>query len=323
MGQGPPAPKEECDMRLSMMRLGLIGIAAAAFLSAQTANAQTVALVTINQQALFFNQINDGAKQAADKVGAKLVIFNANNVAAAQNSAIEDYIAQKVDGIVLIAIDVNGVKPAVTAAKNAGIPVVAIDARIPDGDNAAFIGVDNKGAGEQIGKYFADYAKSNMGGSAKVGIVGALNSFIQNQRLDGFKAAAQGAGVKFLDTVDGQNIQDVALTAAENLMTANPDMNALYATGEPALVGAISAVTSQQGTGKVKVFGWDLTAQAIKGIDEGWIVAVVQQDPFQEGVAGVETVLKIKKGEKVDPSIDIPVTIVTKDNVDKFRSLFK
>jgi ribose transport system substrate-binding protein len=323
MGQGPPAAKEECDMRLSMMRLGLIGIAAAAFLSAQTANAQTVALVTINQQALFFNQINDGAKQAADKVGAKLVIFNANNVAAAQNSAIEDYVAQKVDGIVLIAIDVNGVKPAVTAAKNAGIPVVAIDARIPDGDNAAFIGVDNKGAGEQIGKYFADYAKSNMGGSAKVGIVGALNSFIQNQRLDGFKAAAQGAGVKFLDTVDGQNIQDVALTAAENLMTANPDMNALYATGEPALVGAISAVTSQQGTGKVKVFGWDLTAQAIKGIDEGWIVAVVQQDPFQEGVAGVETVLKIKKGEKVDPSIDIPVTIVTKDNVDKFRSLFK
>ena len=310
-------------MRLSMTRLGLIGVAAAAFVSAQAANAQTVALVTINQQALFFNQINDGAKQAADKAGAKLVIFNANNVAAAQNSAIEDYIAQKVDGIVLVAIDVNGVKPAVTAAKNAGIPVVAIDARIPDGDNAAFIGVDNKGAGEQIGKYFADYAKSKMGGSAKVGIVGALNSFIQNQRLDGFKAAAGASGAKFLDTVDGQNIQDVALTAAENLMTANPDMNALYATGEPALVGAISAVTSQQATGKVKVFGWGLTAQAIKGIDEGWIVAVVQQDPFQEGVAGVETVLKIKKGEKVNPSIDIPITIVTKDNVDKFRSLFK
>jgi ribose transport system substrate-binding protein len=309
-------------MRSSMMRLGLIGIAAA-IVSAQAANAQTVALVTINQQALFFNQINDGAKQAADKAGAKLVIFNANNVAAAQNSAIEDYVAQKVDGIVLIAIDVNGVKPAVTAAKKAGIPVVAIDARIPDGDNAAFIGVDNKGAGEQIGKYFADYAKTKMGGSAKVGIVGALNSFIQNQRLDGFKAAAGASGAKFLDTVDGQNIQDVALTAAENLMTANPDMNALYATGEPALVGAISAVTSQQATGKVKVFGWDLTAQAIKGIDEGWIVAVVQQDPFQEGVAGVETVLKIKKGEKVDPSIDIPITIVTKENVDKFRSLFK
>jgi ribose transport system substrate-binding protein len=312
-------------MNAMIKRLGVASaMLATAVLAGTAAKATTVALITINQQALFFNQINDGAKQAADKAGANLVIFNANNQATAQNSAVEDYIAQKVDGIVLVAIDVNGVKPAITAAKKAGIPVVAIDARIPDGDNAAFIGVDNKGAGEQIGKYFVDYVKTKMGGSAKVGIVGALNSFIQNQRLDGFKSAAQAAsGVKFLDTVDGQNVQDIALTASENLMTANPDMTALYATGEPALVGAISAVTSQQRTDKVKVFGWDLTAQAIKGIDEGWIVAVVQQDPFQEGVAGVETILKLKKGEKVNPSIDIPVTIVTKENVDKFRSLFK
>ncbi len=74
-------------------------------------------------------------------------------------------------------------------------------------------------------------------------------------------------------------------------------------------------------TDKVKVFGWDLTAQAIKGIDEGWVVAVVQQDPYQEGVAGVESILKLKKGETVPASIDIPVTIVTKENVDKFREL--
>ena len=108
-------------------------------------------------------------------------------------------------------------------------------------------------------------------------------------------------------------MQDVALTAAENLMTANPDMTALYATGEPALIGAVSAVSSQKMTDKVKVFGWDLTAQAMKGIDEGWIVAVVQQDPYQEGDAAVETIIKLKKGEKVPASIDIPVTIVTKD----------
>ena len=206
-------------MKLMINRLGAASaMLFAAALAGTAADATTIALVTINQQVLFFNQVNDGAKQAADKAGAKLVIFNANNQPSAQNSAIEDYIAQKVDGIVLLAIDVNGVKPAITDAKKAGIPVVAIDARIPNGDNAAFIGVDNKGAGGQIGKYFADYVKSKMGGSAKVGIVGALNSFIQNQRLDGFKSAAQTVGgVKFLDTVDGQNILDVALTAPKIL----------------------------------------------------------------------------------------------------------
>ncbi|RWO80529.1 substrate-binding domain-containing protein [Mesorhizobium sp.] len=290
-----------------------------------SAFADTFALVNINQQALFFNQINEGAQKAADAAGAKLVIFNANNVPSAQNDAIENYITQKVDGIILVAIDVNGVKPAMTAAKAAGIPVIAIDAQIPDGDNVAFIGVDNAKAGEDIGKFYADYVKSEMGGTAKIGIVGALNSFIQNQRLDGFKKAVTDSGlaITFLDTVDGQNVQETAMSASENLMTANPDMTTLYATGEPALLGAVSAVTSQGRTGDVKVFGWDLTKQVIQGIDDGWVVAVVQQDPAGEGKAAVEALVKLKKGETVEPIINIPVTIVTKDNVEQYRAMFQ
>lgn len=290
-----------------------------------SAFADTFALVNINQQALFFNQINEGAQKAADAAGAKLVIFNANNVPSAQNDAIENYITQKVDGIILVAIDVNGVKPAITAAKAAGIPVIAIDAQIPDGDNVSFIGVDNAKAGEDIGKFYVDYVTSQMGGTAKIGIVGALNSFIQNQRLDGFKKAVTDSGlaITFLDTVDGQNVQETAMSASENLMTANPDMTTLYATGEPALLGAVSAVTSQGRTGDVKVFGWDLTKQVIQGIDDGWVVAVVQQDPAGEGKAAVEALVKLKKGETVEPIINIPVTIVTKDNVDQYRAMFQ
>ncbi|PDT28012.1 sugar ABC transporter substrate-binding protein [Rhizobium sp. L9] len=307
----------------------LLGCAAAAAMTlsmgVSSAFADTFALVTINQQALFFNQINDGANAAAKAAGADLVIFNANNVPAAQNDAIETYITQKVDGIILVAIDVNGVKPAITAAKNAGIPVIAIDAQIPEGDNIAFVGVDNTTAGAEIGKFFSDYVKSDMGGAAKVGVVGALNSFIQNQRLDGFKAAVGKGGqkVEFLNTVDGQNVQDVALSAAENLMTANPDMTALYATGEPALLGAVSAVASQGRGDSIKVFGWDLTKSAIDGIDQGFVTAVIQQDPAGEGKAAVEALVKVKKGEKIEPIINVPVTIVTKANVDQYREMFK
>ncbi|MER9864531.1 substrate-binding domain-containing protein [Mesorhizobium sp. M0185] len=312
-------------MRLFKLLAGCAAAIAMGSVAMGSALADTFALVNINQQALFFNQINEGAQKAADAAGAKLVIFNANNVPSAQNDAIENYITQKVDGIILVAIDVNGVKPAITAAKAAGIPVIAIDAQIPDGDNISFIGVDNTKAGEDIGKFYADYVKTDMAGKAKIGIVGALNSFIQNQRLDGFKKAVteSGQAVTFLDTVDGQNVQETALSASENLMTANPDMNSLYATGEPALLGAVSAVTSQGRTGDVKVFGWDLTKQAVQGIDDGWVVAVVQQDPAGEGKAAVEALGKIKKGEKIDPIINIPVTIVTKKNVDQYRAMFK
>ncbi len=282
-----------------------------------------IALVTINQQALFFNQVNDGAQKAADAAGAELIIYNANNDPAAQNTAIENYVQQKVNAIIILAIDVNGVKPALQTAKDAGIPVIAVDAVIPDGPQDVQIGVNNKGAGTEIGKFFVDYVTKNAGGKAEVGIVGALNSAIQNLRLDGFtEALKDSAGIKVVATVDGRNIQDNALTAAENLITGNPTMTAVYATGEPALIGAMSAVISQNVKEKIKVFGWDLTAQAIQAIDDGWLVAVVQQDPGTEGKTAVESAMKLIAKQSVDKQINVPITIVTKDNVDKFRSMF-
>lgn len=284
---------------------------------------KTYALVQINQQALFFNQINEGAQKAADASGDKLVIFNANNDASAQNSAIETYIQQKVDGLIVVAIDVNGIMPAVKQASDAGIPVVAIDAVLPEGPQKSQIGVDNSKAGADIGAYYLDYVKKNMGGKAKVGIVGALNSFIQNLRQKGFEDAIKGGGIETVGVVDGQNIQDNALSAAENLITGNPDMTTIYATGEPALLGAIAAVQSQGKQDSIKVFGWDLTAQAIAGIDQGYVVAVVQQDPAGEGKAAVEALAKLTAGQSVEKSISVPITIVTKQNVDPYRAVFK
>ena len=62
-----------------------------------------------------------------------------------------------------------------------------------------------------------------MGGKAKLGIVGALNSFIQNVRQKGFEEVVKAApGVTIAGIVDGRNVQDNAMAAAENLMTANP-----------------------------------------------------------------------------------------------------
>jgi ribose transport system substrate-binding protein len=296
-------------------------------LSAGTALAQdkpTIGLVQINQQALFFTQMNEGAQKAADAAGVNLVIFNANNDPAAQNNAIETYIQQKVAGLVVVAIDTNGIMPAVNAAAEAGIPVVAVDAVLPEGPQKAQVGVDNEGAGKAMGEFFVKYVGEQAGGKAKLGIVGALNSTIQNIRQKGFEDVVKGAsGVEMAGVVDGRNVQDSALAAAESLITANPDLTAIYATGEPALLGAVAAVESQGKQDSVKVFGWDLTAQAIKGIDAGYVVGVVQQDPAGMGAAAVDALVKIGKGEAVDANIPVPITIVTKDNVEPYRAVFK
>ena len=302
----------------------LMSAAAGVSLMATVASADTFALVQINQQALFFNQMNSGAESAATSNGDKLVIFNANNDPAAQNSAIETYIQQGVDGIVIVAIDVNGIMPAVKQATDAGIPVVAVDAVLPDGPHSAQVGVNNAKAGADMGDFFLSYLGSDMGGSAKIGVVGALNSSIQNIRQAGFVDKITGAnGVVEAGVVDGRNVQDIALTAAENLITANPDMTAIYATGEPALLGAVAAVESQGKQDSVKIFGWDLTAQAIRGIDQGYVAAVIQQDPAGMGAAAVNALNTITEGGSVDTSISVPMTIVTQANVDDFRSIFE
>ena len=84
--------------------------------------------------------------------------------------------------------------------------------------------------------------------AARLGIVGALNSAIQNQRQKGFEETLKSnPKIAIANVVDGQNVQDKAMTAAENLITGNPDLTAIYATGEPALLGAIAAVENRGG----------------------------------------------------------------------------
>ncbi len=108
--------------------------------------------------------MNKGAQDAAKASGKDLVIFNSNDNPVAQNDAIENYIQQGVKGILVAAIDVNGIMPAVKEAAAANIPVIAIDAVLPAGPQAAQVGVDNIEGGRIIGQYFVDYVQKEMGG---------------------------------------------------------------------------------------------------------------------------------------------------------------
>ena len=305
--------------KLRLLAVATTMLASMSFISAASAAGPTYALVQINQQALFFNLMNKGAQDAAKASGKDLVIFNSNDNPVAQNDAIENYIQQGVKGILVAAIDVNGIMPAVKEAAAANIPVIAIDAVLPAGPQAAQVGVDNIEGGRIIGKYFVDYVQKEMDGKARVGIVGALNSAIQNQRQKGFEETLKSnPNITIANVVDGQNVQDKAMTAAENLITGNPDLTAIYATG-----GAIAAVENQGRQKDIKVFGWDLTAKAISGIDGGYVTAVLQQDPEKMGAEALNALNSITSGKTVPKTILVPATVVTKANVDAYRPLFK
>jgi len=283
-----------------------------------------VGLVLINLQAKFFNDIKVGAEEAAKKAGVSLQVIDGNNDPTAQVNAVETLTQQKVDGIIMVAIDVKGIVPALQDAAKSGVKVVAVDAKVQDPSVKSFIGVDNAKAGSDFGDFVGKYIKTQMGGKAKLGIIGALNSFIQNQRKDSFvESIKKVSGVTIGNTVDGQNVQERALTAAEDLVTSSPDTNVIYATGEPALIGAIAALESQGATKRIKLFGWDLSKQAVKAVDDGFLIGVVQQNPYQEGVEAVGALVKLSRGEEVPSFINVPVEFVTKDNIGKYRAAFQ
>lgn len=194
----------------------------------QTSDTCVIGMTQINQTAVFFTEMNEGAQEAAEELGCELNIANANNDSARQSSDIENFVTQGVDALIVVAIDVNGVGPAIQAAQADGIPVIAIDSDVEGVDT--FVGVDNEKAGAEAAQWMVD---ADLIDGRSYGVVDAKNSFIQNQREDSFRAAIDEAGAEYTQSVNGDNVQEKAATAAQDLVTAQPDIDFIYTTGEP------------------------------------------------------------------------------------------
>lgn len=270
-----------------------------------------VGLVTINLQALFFNQINSAAQRVADEAGVELQIISGNDDSVTQANAFDNLIASDVDAIIVAAIDTDGIKPSVAKAAAAGIPVVAVDAIVDAPGISTQVGTANAEGGAQIGDKLAELAND----TGTVGIVSALNSTIQLERQKGFTDTVTAAGMTVGTVVDGRNIQENAQTAAENLLTGNPDMEYVYATGEPALIGLVAAVNSQNAQDRIKAVGWDLSDQAVAALQAGWLEGVVQQNTFEFGYEAMNSAIDLSCGGTVPADLPVPTQIVTPANV--------
>lgn len=278
-----------------------------------------VGLVTPNLQALFFNQINTGAKTIADKVGVDLQIVSANDDPLQQANAVDNLVAKKVQAIVVAAIDTEGIKPSLQAAAKAGVKIVAVDGIVSDPAVLAQVGTSNEESGAQMGEFLAKLA----GDTGEVGVVSALNSTIQLERQKGFETAVKAKGMTVGTVVDGKNVQETAQTSAENLLTGNPNLKYVYATGEPALIGLVAGVKNQGAQDKTSVVGWDLSEAAADGLKEGFVKGVVQQNTFEFGYDAMTAAIDLACGKTVEKDIPVPTQIVTPENVGDFMYYLK
>lgn len=278
-----------------------------------------IGLVIPNLQALFFNQINTGAKTVADKAGATVQIVSANDDPSQQSSAVDNLVTKGVQAVIVDAIDTEGIKPAIERAAKAGVKVVVVDSVVQDPAVSTQVGTSNAESGKQLGDFLAGLASN----SGKVGVVGALNSTIQLERQKGFVDEITAKGMTQGPVADGKNVQESAQTAAENLLIGNPDLKYVYATGEPALIGVVAAVKNDTGGSRISVVGWDLSESAVDGLKSGFVKGVVQQNTFKFGYEAMGAAIRLSCGQSAEKTIPVPTQIVTPQNVDSFAYYLK
>jgi ABC-type sugar transport system substrate-binding protein len=229
-------------------------------------------------------------------------------------SQIEQAIADKADGIITCVLDPAAFKTVIDEAKAAGIIVASIGCVDP---NANFsVGTGN----EAYGMVSADLVNEQTGGTAGVGIVGTdQTSPNQVAQVKGFRAqvAAKYPNIKELTWESDNSDAGIAAQKMGAMLAAYPDLNFMWII-EGAAPGAAPAALSEAGKkpGDVKVLAVDAQDSTLKGIEDGWITATLNQCWFDaSGNIGKLMVEMKTSGKKAEAFYEIPVDPVTKDRL--------
>jgi galactofuranose transport system substrate-binding protein len=223
-------------------------------------------------------------KDEAEKVGVKqLLTTNANSQLSKQVSDIQDLLAQSVDVLIVAPLNSEGLEPALAAARDKQVPVITIDRKIagePCQDFLTFIGSDFV----EQGKRAADAMIEATGGKGKVAILlGASGNNVTTDRTKGFvdQVEAEAPGLEIVAQQTGEFEREKGQQVMEQLIQANPEIDAVYAENDEMALGAIVAL---KGAGKepgedVKIVSIDGTRNAVQAIVDGDVNAVIESNP--------------------------------------------
>jgi ABC-type sugar transport system substrate-binding protein len=226
--------------------------------------------------------------------------------------AIESMITQDVDAIAITPTSPN-VQDALQEAVDAGIVVILVDNDIPDWDGeTSLVATDNLAGGKLAGEFMAEQLEPGDTVAVLEGVAGAPSL---EDRVDGF---VEGLGDDFeiVASLPTDCDQTKGLDAAQDILTANPDVTAIYGACGPPIIGALESISSAGKT--VKVVGFDAGPDEVAAIVAGDQLASVAQFPARMGEMAVQAALDAVNGEDVEPLIDTGTEMVTADNAAEF-----
>ncbi|MCS6861776.1 MAG: ABC transporter substrate-binding protein [Abditibacteriales bacterium] len=236
-----------------------------------------------------------------------------------QIDLIEDFINKGVSAIVMAACDKDALVPTVRKARAKGIPVVTIDSGInaPDlEEDVPLIATDNIEGARKAARTLAELIHHR----GKVGLIpfikGAATS---DQREKGFVEELKNyPHIKLVSTLYSNSNIEEAMKKTEDMLTAHPDLDGIFACNEPGVIGAARVLEQRGLAGKVKLVGFDASQDEITALQKGTVQALIVQNPFKMGYEGVKAaVLLMAKEELPQPRIDTGVAVVTRENLNE------
>lgn len=265
-----------------------------------------------------FEYARIGAEREAARIGGIEILWRAPEITdeLRQKEILESFIAQKVDGIAVSALNGDLLTPAIDAAVAAGIPVVTWDSDAPRSRRAAFYGVDDHEGGRVLGDGLAKL----LGGRGRVAILSSLGADNLQKRTDGARAAlAQWPEIELVEVYD---VKDDAVRAAEILASAtqaHPDLDGwLSVGGWPVFLrNALDPVDPA----RTKVVAFDTIPPAPALVREGRVQLLVGQKYFGWGEESVKLLARLARGETLEKArYDSGVDVVTPENVDAYEA---
>ncbi|EKN5985617.1 ribose ABC transporter substrate-binding protein RbsB [Yersinia enterocolitica] len=295
-------------MKMKKLATLISVVALSATVSANALAKDTIALVVSTLNNPFFVSMKDGAQKEADKLGYNLVILDSQNNPAKELANVQDLTVRGTKLLLINPTDSDAVGNAVKMANQANIPVITLDRLANAGTVVSHVASDNRFGGKMAG----DYIAKKVGSDAKViqleGIAGASAA---RERGEGFKQSMEKNKFQLLASQPADFDRTKGLNVMQNLLTAHPDVQAVFAQNDEMALGALRALQTA-GKTDVLVVGFDGTDDGIKAVESGKMGATIAQRPDQIGVIGVQTADKVLKGEKVQAVIPVDLELVTK-----------
>ncbi len=221
------------------------------------------------------------------------------------------------DGLVYAATDAKVLSQVTESAMQQDVTVVNIDSGTdPQPPEVPVFATDNVAAARKVPDLLAEELGEDGGEVAFIPFQQGTST--NEQREKGFKEGMeQHPELELVAQQSSQSDYNTALRVTEDILTANPNLDAIFAANEPGVLGAAEAVRKAGKAGEIVIVGWDASPEEIKGVKDGVISSLVVQNPFRMGYDGVNAAVSmIREGTDVD-SEDTGVTFVTKENVDK------